>query len=298
MRDCLFRKGLVVGIIVLFIGVGVYPAFAISTKTSSYSSISVSENENLDNDLIEINVEMCNIGGGKKHTVWLSQEESDSLDILIEDFKEKLDNSESLEDTRNIHFNMIISLNELGLLPDDIDVSNRYTLLSDIYSYGAIATISNNFLNIVNYKFFNPDNMDVKSNYLCYVAGETTNTKKGIFRIGIGFTAEDPHDQGTWFFNARGWIHTYGILGNVSWDSGELTGACRGIAGINMFGGWRMIEGYRCSIHFWPGIFGFFGTSIKKGEDKYFYEGFAYMVKIRQSLPPFSSSLSTARCTL
>jgi len=34
MRDCLFRKGLVVGIIFLFIGVGVYPAFAEDTKQS------------------------------------------------------------------------------------------------------------------------------------------------------------------------------------------------------------------------------------------------------------------------
>jgi len=41
MRDCLFRKGLVVGIIVLFIGVGVYPAVA----DESESSLNIKQNK-------------------------------------------------------------------------------------------------------------------------------------------------------------------------------------------------------------------------------------------------------------
>lgn len=267
------RKVLAVGIIGLFIGIAFFPSF---------NALSISEGTNISDDkLIEIKVGISNIGGERKHTVWLTQEESDSLDILIEDFKEKLDNSESLEETSDIHYDMIISLNELGLLPDDIDVTNSDTLLSDIYGYGAIAKIFDIFINIANYKFFRPDNMGVNSNYFCFVSGETRNTKKGFHRIGIGFHAWEWHRQIYWGDTGFGWLHTDGKNGNVSWND-DFNGA----TGREMFGGLRMHDGHVSMLTFREGIFGFFGITIRRGRDKYYYQGWAYEVKIDNLSPP------------
>ena len=76
----MFRKGLAVAVILLFIGV----AFAPSINASVVKD-----------ELVEFDVEFC--GLGKKHKVKLTQQEADEVELLFDDIKEQLDNVSSSE---------------------------------------------------------------------------------------------------------------------------------------------------------------------------------------------------------
>ena len=72
MVERLYKKGLVVGIIILFIAVGVQPAFALKDKTNSISSCIDSENEDSANTPDEIyeNTDCDVIGFSRVTKTW------------------------------------------------------------------------------------------------------------------------------------------------------------------------------------------------------------------------------------
>jgi hypothetical protein len=258
-------KLLVIGIIVLFVGLAFIPSF---------NAVSVQMCNN--NEMIQIKVEMCKIGGNKEYTLWLTQEESEKLDVLIDDFKVKLGNSEGLEDTKEIHCDMIISLCELGILPDDFDITNRNTILQDVYSLGAIIPLIHSFMDIINYRYLFPDMMNGNSNYFCYLSGEMSKTIYRLFCIGFGIHFYDIIHGDIYDFPANGWLYTDGWLGNVSRD-----GSFYGGLGPNMYVGHRTYGRAYGPTNLFRGVVGFSGTKIEKGTEHYFYQGFAYVVKFK-----------------
>jgi hypothetical protein len=273
MKSSYVKKSMVFAIILLFIGVSVL---------SSVSSKDISVSDDTNNELIEIKVEMCRIGGREEYTVWLTQEESDALDVLIEDFKEKLDKSESLKETKELHCDMIISLYELGIYPDDIDISNRNTILSDVYGYGAIVPVINNFLDIVNFRHLFPNMMNGNVNFFCYLSGEMVHTipRKFFGSIGIGMVAIDLETHDFRYYPAKGWLLTNGLLGYVRWND-EFWGGFY----LPIYLPMREIGGRYFEIDYARGVIGFWGTKIEIGFEHYYYQGFAYVVKISLDYP-------------
>lgn len=64
-KNNLFRKGLIVGIIVLFIGVAIAPGITAVIHLSDATSTKIPESENLNNDLVEITIQICKVDGAR-----------------------------------------------------------------------------------------------------------------------------------------------------------------------------------------------------------------------------------------
>ena len=116
-----------------------------------------------DSDLVEFDVEFC--GLGKKHTVQLTQEEADEVELLFDEIEQRLSEVETREETELIFKDAIVELNKYGLLGE---LSVRQAQQMAIQNHKQL-------------KIINRILPDGNSNYLCLIAGETTNT----FFMGI-----------------------------------------------------------------------------------------------------------------
>ena len=119
MSNSLFRKGLVLSIVLLLIGIIIVP-----TITGEFNLSRGLKTESLSNrlnneELIKIRVIITDEDGAKEHIVMFTQQQSDELDNLIKNFKMDLLNSESIEETTILHCDMVDSVNEFGLFPND-----------------------------------------------------------------------------------------------------------------------------------------------------------------------------------
>jgi hypothetical protein len=122
MKESIFRKALVCGIFVFFIGVAALPALTtVDFERDSFSKVTNSDTEN--DERVEIVVELWKPDEVQNYSVWLTQNESAELDNLTYKFKADLDNTKTLNETVIIYVDMIVSLYELGLLPDYLDVN-------------------------------------------------------------------------------------------------------------------------------------------------------------------------------
>lgn len=93
------KKGLAVIVILLFIGL----AFAPSINASIVKD-----------DLVEFEVEFC--GLGKKHTVELTQDESDEVEILFNNIEKQLSQVETRDQAEEIFKDAVVELDKYGLL--------------------------------------------------------------------------------------------------------------------------------------------------------------------------------------
>ena len=99
MQNSIAKKSLVIGIIFLFIGISIAP---------SVTSIHISKDKNSNDNLVEINVQLCRTDGVEDHKMFVTQEQDEQFDILIESFKADLDNAETREEKT---FLLISSMN-------------------------------------------------------------------------------------------------------------------------------------------------------------------------------------------
>jgi hypothetical protein len=119
MKNVHLKNSLVVGIIFLFISVGIQPAFA--------NDISIK----LDNsELVEIKVEFYETDRTYNHTVLLTHEQTEELKNLINDYEIKLENTDNKIETEAIYKNIVVSLNEYGLLPEDMSIEKAQRLVT------------------------------------------------------------------------------------------------------------------------------------------------------------------------
>jgi len=253
---------------------------------SSFSSVvgKVSSDE----ELVEFDVEFC--GLGKKHTVQLTQQESDEVELLFADIEQQLSEVETREETELIFKDAIVELNKYGLLGG-----------MNIKQAQQMVTRSQKQHKIIN-RILPDDN----SNYFCLIAGETNNTffigiparetillmyilgfgiplipslltfllslittvgniinPISIFNfIGIGLMKSRGELE---FFPADGWLWTIGLNGIKSWN-GSIAG---GFGPIIML--WLRTH------YYYQGVVGFTGIKLFFNS-KHFYLGTALQV--------------------
>jgi hypothetical protein len=97
----LFSKGLVIGVIILFIGIEVAP--------------SINANIIKDEELIEYTTKICGFRGGTR-TVKLTKEQSQEVEQLLDLLKEQIENSKSMEEAKKIFKEAVPELDKYGLL--------------------------------------------------------------------------------------------------------------------------------------------------------------------------------------
>jgi len=174
MQKSIIRKGLVCLVIILFIGIAVAPSVTSikfpEDKTSNY------------NDLVEITLELCKPNGVEDHKMFITQEQDEQLDSLIESFKADLDNAETREETIEIYKDMVVSLDKLGILPESTSCKEVQELVTgDSYGFSKVKEFVEHKKPIFINRLAEKDKTSKETsgeleNYLCLIAGASTQT--------------------------------------------------------------------------------------------------------------------------
>jgi len=205
----MYKKGLALAIILLFIGVSFQPAFAVEDKNSSNSSSTVSENEALDNNLIKMLVQIHISNGMQSYTLELSNQQLDELDMIFDKLKIDLWNCNSEIEVIEIYKDAVVSLGENGLLPDTMSIEEAQELV-----------LKNNFnprFGKLFYHLLNNLAEDNLLNILCWITGKSSRTGDRFsyyFPIRIFSTLYFGYILDV--YNRRpalGWVYTIGMLG-------------------------------------------------------------------------------------
>ena len=155
----MLSKGLVVGVILLFIGIAFSP--------------SIDANVSKQDDFVEFDVEFC--GLDKKHTVSLTQQEADEVDLLFEDIEQKLSEVETREEAEIIFKDAVIELDKYDLL-GGLSVRQVKKLISGNYQ-------NKNVIKNIENQIEEPEALEYR-NVLCLIAGATTYTYSNGLIIG------------------------------------------------------------------------------------------------------------------
>lgn len=159
-KNSILDKTLVVGVIILFIGVYVQPAFAFNVNSSNDLNL---KNESNNINKVEYIIQIVRTDEIIKHKVTLTEEVVTNLESLFEQIRADLNNSESKEETTKIYNDAADSFRNFGLLPEDISVNEIKQLM----------TGSNRDLDNIRYKKEMGNGFE---NRFCFVAGKTTLT--------------------------------------------------------------------------------------------------------------------------
>ena len=284
MEKHLIKKGLVFAVIILFIGVSFQPIIADDIKPSDEILI---ESKSGNDDKVEYVVQIIRTNKVIEHKIYLTQQQADDLENLIDNIRSDLNNSESIEETTKIYNDAINSFDNLGLFPKNITVDEIKQLV-----FGETQN-----LNLIKFRRGQRNGFE---NSLCYVIGRTSDTFfislflnfasliKGfllifvfrfnwIFNIRIlsngylGYTWGEPNSKVIYYYPVDGWIYTNGINGVKNYSGsfyGNLYDISSGMGWVN-----------------YPGISGFTGICIHKKYPKgAFYIGFALKVSISTSV--------------
>jgi hypothetical protein len=203
MQRSLFKKGLVVGIIILFVGVTIASGFSLRIEKSSNFEVKASNGE-----LVKFPVYICRPNGIEDYEVCITQQQVEELDNLIYDFKQKLKYIETLEETSILFNDTILSLYELGVIPNEISIDEAQQLVTgELYNLKSQA--------ITEMKHTQSINMGIQSsgiwNDLCFIYSNATNV--GFWgRFYFGWYTIDPQ-YNYWYEFARGLVWTNGLSG-------------------------------------------------------------------------------------
>ena len=174
MQKSIIRKGLVFLVIILFIGIAVAPGV---------TSIDISKNNPSNNDdLVEITLQLCKTDGAEEHKMYITQEQDEQLDSLIESFKADLDKADTREETIKLYEDMVISLDELGILPEDLSCEEAQQLvIGDSYGFNKVKNFVEHkkpiFINCLAEKDkTSKETSEELENYLCQISGQTSKT--------------------------------------------------------------------------------------------------------------------------
>ncbi len=154
MRTSCVKNGLIVGVILLFIGVGIQPAFAIAPNI----------NANISKEMVEITTEICGLNGNKQ-TVKLSREDADEIILLFTSIEEQLNNTNSVEEAVEIFDKAILELDRFGVLPTGMSVKEMQKLVTGRYKNPIMMMVFDEIKSIQQQPFDNDEN------FLCLIAG-------------------------------------------------------------------------------------------------------------------------------
>jgi len=228
MKNSWYKKGLVVGIIILFIAVSFAPSI----------------NANIDripikNKFVETSIRIHRARSITPYTLKLTEKESDEVDRIFDNLKVSLDSAETLEETDEIFNDAVESLYELGLFPNYMTLRESQQLVTG-ESLNPIIESS-----LVTHG-------TGEENFNCRIAGKVTECfmfdlgklfiggilfnlilllGRGIFpHLWTGFNFPlfvgriGQISFGTivwmmnWWFPSNGWIWTNGSNGEIKWE--------------------------------------------------------------------------------
>lgn len=121
-----------------------------------------------DDEFVELDVEFC--GLGKKHTVSLTQQEADEVDLLFTDIEQRLSQVETREKAEEIFREAIVELYELGLLPTGISIEQAQKLVTGKFQNPMIIE----HMNSINIGIQGSEN--IWNNLCCLIAGNSDRT--------------------------------------------------------------------------------------------------------------------------
>jgi len=273
-------KTLALCIVVLFIGISFQPVFAIEPSE-------VTNSKTVDDEKIEYTIQIIKTNKVIENKVYLTQQQADELENLIENIRADLNNSETQEETKEIYNNAVNSFNNLGLFPENITIDEIKQLV-----YGETQ-------NLHSIKF-REDTREGFENRFCHVSGQTSETFflslflniasliKGYLLIFIF--------RLSWIFNIR--ILSIGYLGNIwVWPNTKYVEYypahgwiyTNGKNGVKNYSGY--FYGNLVDVHpgygrtYYPGISGFTGITIhRKNIPGVYYFGYALKVAITTSV--------------
>jgi hypothetical protein len=153
------KKSLVIGIIILFIGIAFQPVIT--------ADISVVSNNS---ELVEITVEIYEVNRVQEYTVMLTLKQAEELELLINNTKTVLDAADNSDETKNIFIDTVVSLNELGLLSNGINVEEVQKLVTGEERNPRVERLFERYYSNNQKSLFDNDNI------LCLIAGKTIYT--------------------------------------------------------------------------------------------------------------------------
>ena len=158
MKDRMFRNALAVAIILLFIGVAVQPAIAeVSTELNN-------------SELEEVIIQFFEVDGIYEHSVMLTQNQLIELEYIISNLKNQLISTDNPVEVEMIYYNAIVSLNDLGLLPNDMSIDYAQRLVTGKEQNLRVIKLFERMYSK------NQDNLGDNDNILCLIAGDTVYT--------------------------------------------------------------------------------------------------------------------------
>jgi hypothetical protein len=260
MRDVLVRKVLVIGIIVLFIGIGVYPAIA--------ENLSTSTNENISDKLVKVPVQIFGHNGFKSYKLSITKQQYDDFQVLKEKFKKDFEKADTMKKSVVVYRNMVLSLDKLGLLPEGMSIVEAEKLVLGPYYYlDKLGLLSDK--KFVDDSQQNPEKIDHYYNSHCQLTWDSSNWwsyiwlpdydyfgvilqilgiffNKIAFGVNYGTLPDEPPDN-----PSVGWIHARSsqhewVYNGTFWGGIGITDEPFGVyyfKGVNGFFGYR-VDGY------------------------------------------------------
>ena len=293
------RKGIAVGIVLIFIGIAIAPTINTSIVTASQ-----------EDDLVEVTSEACGIKGYGDTTVRLTREQYQDLEQYLVEFRAGINKSSTWEETAILFRQAVVRLHNYGLLPKNMGIEEAQRLVTQGYQVPKLMSLyptANRNMQVFN-----------DSNFLCLLTGTTTRTAViGIPELGVAAlmylllipyvleqmfyddskimenvlvelrdlcsslqglssrriiqagnivfgTSKDEYIPPEFrYFPTYGWIDTQGLFGKRSWNG-------------TFFGGIRTLSGFEFRFHsYYIGATGFVGITLVKGDGKKFLLGTA-----------------------
>ena len=152
------KKILVVGVILLFIGVGVAPSISHSIVTASQ-----------EDDLIEVTSQACGITGYRDTTVKLTREQYQNLEQYLVEFRARLNQTSTREEAVPIFKEAVVELDKYGLLPKGMSTEQA--------QYVVTGRSHNPRMNTLIRDILKKKNLNDSANILCFITGHSTYTE-------------------------------------------------------------------------------------------------------------------------
>jgi hypothetical protein len=150
MKDTWVKRGFIVSVIILFIGITVAPSINFSVVKAS-----------TDDDLVEVTTQAYGIKGYGNTTVKLTREQYNNLEEYLVEFRARLNQTSTREEAIPIFKDAVVELDKYGLLPRGMSVERVMRLI----------TKSND----QRLKGLDSLGLDPDANYFCLVSGLTTS---------------------------------------------------------------------------------------------------------------------------